>query len=101
MIEGLPLDQLHRQKMDALTLARCGFLNREDRDDVLVIDRGERLRLASKAFEPRAVARDVGGKHLDRHVAPQPRIARAIHLAHAAGAQQREDFVGSEASAGG
>jgi len=32
--------------------------------------------------------------HLDRHVAIQLRIARAIHLAHAAGAEQR----GTEAS---
>ena len=36
-----------------------------------------------------------------RDVAIQLRVARAIHLAHAAGADLRGDFVGAEAGAGG
>ena len=101
MIEGLPFDQLHGQKVDALLIGACrGFFNREDGDDVRVVDRGERFRLASEAVEPRAIACDVGRQHFDGHIAPQPRIARAIDLAHAAGAQQREDFVEAKASAG-
>jgi hypothetical protein len=32
-------------------------------------------------------------QNFDRHIAPKPRIARAIHLAHATGAEQREDLV--------
>ena len=37
-IERLPFDELHRQEVHAL-----GFLDREDGDDVRVIERGERL----------------------------------------------------------
>ena len=37
----------------------------------------------------------------DRHRAVEPRVARAIHLAHAAGADLRGDFVDAEAGAGG
>ena len=32
-------------------------------------------------------------KHLDGHLAPEPRIPRAIDLAHAPGAEWGEDFV--------
>ena len=66
-----------------------------------MIDGGERFRLASEAVEPSAIACDIGWQHFEGHVAPKPRIARAIDLAHAAGAEQREDFVEAEVSAGG
>ena len=33
---------------------------------------------------------------LDRDVAAQPRVARAIHLTHAAGAEEADDFVGTQ-----
>ena len=33
-------------------------------------------------------------KHLDRHLAAQPRVARPVDLAHAARAERREDLVG-------
>ena len=93
VIERLPLDQLHRQKVDALLTWTRGFFDREDGDDVGVIERGERLRLASKAVEPLPIACDVGGKHLDGDVAPEPRVARTIDLAHAACSEQRQDRV--------
>ena len=47
-----------------------------------------------------AIAGEGLGQDLDRDVAIQLRVARAIHLAHAAGPEGREDFVGAEASAG-
>jgi hypothetical protein len=40
-----------------------------------------------------------GGLHLQRNVAPEPRVVRAKHLAHAAGAQGAADLVGTEAGA--
>ena len=40
------------------------------------------------------------GEHLDRDVALQPGVARAIHLAHPAGADRGDHFVGTEPSAG-
>jgi hypothetical protein len=36
-------------------------------------------------------------QHLDGDVALQARVARAIHLAHAAGSQQADDFIRAEA----
>src|SRR5687767_13358980 len=48
------------------------------------------------ASEPRDAIRVVGkriGKNLDRDVAIELRIASAVDLAHAAGAEQRVDFV--------
>jgi hypothetical protein len=40
------------------------------------------------------------GKHFDRDLAIESRIARAIHLAHAAGANGRDDFVVTELGPG-
>ena len=36
------------------------------------------------------------GKNFDGYLAPQPRIASAIHFAHATGAQRRLNFIWSE-----
>ena len=40
------------------------------------------------------------GQDLDRDRAVEPRVARAIDLAHAAGADATGDFIGAEARAG-
>src|SRR5690349_10145966 len=40
-------------------------------------------------------------QHLDRDVASEARVARSIHLAHAAGAERRDDLVRPEPRAGG
>ena len=40
------------------------------------------------------------GEHLDRDVALQPGVARAIHLAHPAGADRGDHFVRTEPGAG-
>ena len=48
------------------------------------------------AFEPLAqllVRRERSGEHLDGNHPVEPRIAGAIHLAHAACAEQADDFV--------
>ena len=36
---------------------------------------------------------DLGGQHLDRHVAAELAVPGPIHLAHAAGAERLEDLV--------
>ena len=38
-------------------------------------------------------------KHFDGDVAAEPRVASPVHLAHAAGADGRDDFVRAEARA--
>ena len=65
-----------------------------------MIQRRERLRFALEAGEPLGVAGERVGQDLDRDVAIQLRVARAIDLAHAAGPKGGEDLVRAEANAG-
>ena len=51
-------------------------------------ERGDRLRLALEPLTRRVVGKLVR-QNLDGHFAIQPRVARLVHLAHAAGAQGR------------
>ena len=57
--------------------------------------RGPRLLL--EAAQALGIGREDGGQHLDRDVAPEPRVARAVDLAHPARAERDEDLVGAEA----
>ena len=66
-----------------------------------MIQRGEDLRFALEACEPIGIDRERLRKNLDRDVAIQLRIARAIDLAHAAGAEGSDILVNAKASAGG
>jgi hypothetical protein len=77
----LALDILHHQVIRA---------NVVERVDIRMIQRRDQARLALEAF---AKAR---GGNFDRHIAPEPRIVGAIHFAHSALADQREDLVGAE-----
>ena len=52
-----------------------------------------------RASESRVVG-EVLRQHLDRDVALEARVARAVDLAHAAGAERRQDLVRAEAVAG-
>jgi hypothetical protein len=40
-------------------------------------------------------------KYFQRNIALQPRIPGAIHLAHAAGAKMRNNFIGTDLGSGG
>src|SRR6202022_2746251 len=56
--------------------------------------------LALESGERLLVAGQLGRKDLDGDLAAELRVTRAVHLAHAAGAERRGDLVGSEACAG-
>ena len=58
--------------------------------DVGVVERGDRAGFAGEALGELRVG------NFDRDIAIQPGIMRAIHLAHAALADGRKDFVGAE-----
>jgi len=60
-----------------------------------------RLRLALEPGEPLGILRKRLRQHLDRHLAPERRIARAIDLPHAARANGGEDLVRAQARARG
>ena len=76
------------------------FLEAVDRADVGMVQRREHPRLALEAREPIRVARERARQDLDRDVAPELRVARAVHLAHAARAEQRLQLIAAERCAG-
>ena len=59
-----------------------------------MIQRGNRAGLALEALT------ELLRGDFDRHIAPQPRIVRAIHFAHSARADGGKDFVRAEFCAG-
>ena len=65
-----------------------------------MIQRRERLRLAREARQAIRIARDGLWQDFQRDLAIQPCIARAVDLAHAAGPEERDDFVGTKPGAG-
>ena len=68
----------------------CGWLS----DETVLASRSKRAR--TSGFDERCWR-----QHLDRDLASEPRVAGAIHLAHAAGAERGDDLVGAEAGTGG
>ena len=61
-----------------------------------MIERRKRPRLALETREPFRIPRKQIGKHFDRYLATQLRVARAIDLAHPARADGGHDFVGPD-----
>src|SRR4029453_7141665 len=94
-IQALPTHVLHHDEIVAVS--RLDFV---DRDDVRVIQRRGGVRFLDKPATTILVADAVCGQNLDGYLAVETRIARSIHLAHSACADEREDFVGPESCAG-
>ena len=46
------------------------------------------------------ISRNAGREDFDRHLAAKPCVSCSIHLAHTARADEREDFISAETSAG-
>ena len=61
-----------------------------------MVQRGEHPRLALEAREPIRIARQRARQDLDRDVAPELRVVRAVHLTHAARAEQRLQVIPAE-----
>ena len=55
------------------------------------------MRLALEARQAIRIGRELRRQDLDRDLATQLRVARAIDLAHAAGADRRDDLVDADA----
>ena len=89
--ERHPLDQLHHQRLHAVRL-----LEAVDGGDVRMIERGEHLGLPLKSPEPLRIGREHRRQHLDRDLTLQPGVRRAIHLAHSADTEWRDDGVRAE-----
>jgi hypothetical protein len=91
----LAVDELHDQRVSAFTLFEPVNLR-----DVWIIERRECPRFALEACETFGIVRERVGEHLQRHVASELRIARVIHLPHAAGADLGSDLIWAEAGSG-
>jgi hypothetical protein len=91
----LAFDQFHYE----CWRVSCVF-NVEDGGDVWMIERREDLRFALKPREAIRIVRQRGREDFDGDVATELRIARAIDLAHPAGADGGEDLVRSKSSSG-
>src|SRR5207344_2330854 len=61
---------------------------------------GDALGFALETREPIRVARHARRQHLQGDEAVQAGVARLVDLAHAAGAQRRDDFIRTESIAG-
>src|SRR5688572_18611767 len=64
-----------------------------------MIERCEHARFAFETHQSSGIGGDRRRNYLDRDVATQSCVARAIHLAHATRAEKREDFVAANARA--
>src|SRR2546428_12535795 len=70
-----------------------------DGRDMRMIERGEALRFASEAGDPIGIVKKALGQEFERDVATELRVARLVHLAHAARPDGREDLVRTETDA--
>jgi hypothetical protein len=86
--QRLALDQLEDDGR-----AGSGVLDAVDGGDARMVDGGEQPRLALEAGEAIRIAGERRRQHLDGHVAAQPRVAGAIHLANPARADEVADLV--------
>ena len=67
--------------------------------DVGMIERRQHARFLAETRQPIGVIRKGRRQDLDRDITTQAGIVRAIDLAHPTGAERRDDFVRSKASA--
>ena len=72
---------------------RADVVNREN---IRVIERGGRARLLLEAAQPLRVGQEFRRQQLDRDVTLEPRVVRAIHLAHSSGPDEGLDAIGTE-----
>jgi len=90
--QRLALEQLHHEVVDPVLGPHV-----VERANVGMVEAGDGAGLALEALPERGVGSEVGGKDLDRDGALEPRVARAVDLAHPTRPQRREDLVGPEA----
>ena len=90
--ERLALDQLHHEIL-MLEAADVGSSDVMQRADVRVIEPRDGARFALEPLAAVGLSRDVFGQDLQGDVAVQPRVPRAEHFPHAAGADRGNDFV--------
>ena len=71
-----------------------------DGEDVGVVQGRGRAGFLLEAAQAIGIAGPERRQHLDRDIAVEPRVARPVDVAHASGAEGREDLVRTEAASG-
>ena len=89
LLERFALEELH----DDERLLLRGFADVVDGADVRVVQRGDRPCFTLKPLACQVGAGEPRRQHLDGDLAVEARVARAIDLAHAAGADGGDDLV--------
>ena len=89
------LDEFHDERTHP-----AGFFEAVDVRDVRVVQGCEGLGFAREPSKPVRIVRKRVREDLERDIAIQPGIARAIDLSHAPFADRRGDFVDAETSTG-
>ena len=72
-----------------------------DADDIGMRQQARRPGFDLEPAQTLRIGGKARGQRLDRHIAPEPGVARAMHLAHAARADEAEYFVGTEPGSDG
>ena len=93
--QGLALHELHHQEGEAVLVAHV-----VERADVGMVQAGDGSRFTLEPLSHFDGLRLLGGKHLHRHRAIEPRVLRPIDLAHAAAPEGSDDLVRPETAAG-
>ena len=89
--ERRAVDELHDERLDAAALFEA-----EDRGDVGMVELGEELGFALEPRQALLVRGEFGRQDLDRDLAVEPGVGRAVDLPHPALAQLGGDLVGAE-----
>ena len=92
--QGVAVEQLHDGVGDAPIRPEIVY-----RQDVGMRQRSDGVRLALEARDPIRIGRKRRGEDLDGDLPPQLRVAGAIHLAHPACAERRQDLVPADKGA--
>ena len=91
-VERSPLDQLHRHERDAVL-----FLDREDGDDVWMIEGRDRASFTPESRQPFRIGCERSGQVLEGDVTAEAGIVDAIDVTHAAAAEALDDLIRTDA----
>jgi hypothetical protein len=83
LAQGLALDELHRDEVQAVRAAHV-----VDGDEVRVVERGDRAGLSLEARDALRVGDELGRENLQRDPSAEARVEGEIDLAHAPRAEQ-------------
>src|SRR5207237_10632217 len=102
-IEGLRNHRSQRSALDELhddEPMSIRFANLVNRHDVRMVERGRGARFALESRASIGIGGERLRQNLDRDVASELPVSRAIPVAHSTGADERSDLVGSKTLAG-